>query len=192
MILVHLAVRAKKDNTDEEDRVSRKVTILRWKSSRCVWSAHACCSSLFVTRKVWWRRNAWRKLGLSENIKGKMSVSLGKVFLDIVNALIKGPVPITSNCNGSHFDFCFEKERKKDEEDNERGRDRERRPPTRTVFFGDFCLTWAKQYLIISWTRVKRVSRIHRQKMVRWCIRLTCLTLACEVIRYRLVQVRHN
>ena len=28
--------------------------------------------------------------------------------------------------------------------------------------------------------------------MVRWCIRLTRLTLVCEVIRYRLVQVRHN
>ena len=24
-------------------------------------------------------------------------------------------------------------------------------------------------------------------RMVRWCIRLTCLTLVCEVIRYRLV-----
>ena len=31
-----------------------------------------------------------------------------------------------------------------------------------------------------------------RGKMVRWCIRLTRLTLACEVIRYRLVQVRQN
>ena len=28
--------------------------------------------------------------------------------------------------------------------------------------------------------------------MVRWCIRLTRLTLVCEVIRYRLVQVRQN
>ena len=28
--------------------------------------------------------------------------------------------------------------------------------------------------------------------MVRWCIRLTRLTLICEVIRYRLVQVRQN
>ena len=26
--------------------------------------------------------------------------------------------------------------------------------------------------------------------MVRWCIRLTRLTLVCEVIRYRLVQVQ--
>ena len=47
--------------------------------------------------------------------------------------------------------------------------------------------------------RVKRVHQIHHRtifdllrKMVRWCIRLTCLTLVCEVIRYRLVQVRQN
>ena len=29
-------------------------------------------------------------------------------------------------------------------------------------------------------------------RMVRWCIRLTRLALVCEVIRYRLVQVRQN
>ena len=29
-------------------------------------------------------------------------------------------------------------------------------------------------------------------RMVRWCIRLTRLTLVCEVIRHRLVQVRQN
>ena len=29
-------------------------------------------------------------------------------------------------------------------------------------------------------------------RMVRWCIRLTRLTLVCEVIRYRLVQVRQK
>ena len=29
-------------------------------------------------------------------------------------------------------------------------------------------------------------------RMVRWCIRLTRLTLVCKVIRYRLVQVRQN
>ena len=28
-----------------------------------------------------------------------------------------------------------------------------------------------------------------RPQMARWCIRLTCLTLVCEVIRYRFVQV---
>ena len=52
------------------------------------------------------------------------------------------------------------------------------------------------QMLITSQTRVKRVSRIHHRtilrRMVRWCIRLTRLTLVCEVIRYRLVQVRQN
>ena len=83
-----------------------------------------------------------------------------------------------------------------------------------------FCRTWTKRYLITSQTRVKRVSRIHHRtilmrylitsqtrvkhvsrihhrtilmrtmRMVRWCIRLTRLTLVCEVIRYRLVQVR--
>ena len=31
-----------------------------------------------------------------------------------------------------------------------------------------------------------------QERMVRWCIRLTRLTLVCEVIRYRLVQVRQN
>ena len=39
-------------------------------------------------------------------------------------------------------------------------------PPIRKVFFERFC--W---------------------RMVRWCIWLTRLTLICEVIRYRLVQV---
>ena len=55
-----------------------------------------------------------------------------------------------------------------------------------------------------SQTSVKRVSLIHRTilnwgwsggvsvRMVRWCIRLTILTLVCEVIRYRLVQVQQN
>ena len=68
-----------------------------------------------------------------------------------------------------------------------------------------FCRTWTKRYLITSQTRVKRNGRIHHRTilrmdgpdedgsvMVRWCIRLTRLTLVCEVIRYRLVQVRQN
>ena len=68
------------------------------------------------------------------------------------------------------------------------------------IFWG-FCWTWTKRYLITSQTRVKRVSRIHHRtggrRMVRWrmarpCIRLTRLALVCEVIRYRLVQVRQN
>ena len=53
------------------------------------------------------------------------------------------------------------------------------------VFFYGFCRTWTKRYLITSQTRVKRVSRIHHRTMVR-------LTLVCEVIRYRLVQVRQK
>ena len=32
----------------------------------------------------------------------------------------------------------------------------------------------------------------HHRRMVRWCIRLTRLNLVCEVVRYRLVQVRQN
>ena len=82
------------------------------------------------------------------------------------------------------------KERMKEEE-IEKG---DRGPPTRKVFFW-FCRTWTKRYLITSQTRVKRVSRIHHRtilRLVRWCIRLTRLTLVCEVIRYRLVQVRQN
>ena len=60
-------------------------------------------------------------------------------------------------------------------------------PPTRKVFFFlRFCRTWTKQYLITSQTRVKRVSRIHHRTI------LTRLTLICEVIRYRFVQVRQN
>ena len=35
-------------------------------------------------------------------------------------------------------------------------------------------------------------KRIHHRRMVRWCIRLTRLTLVCKVIRYCLVQVRQN
>ena len=36
------------------------------------------------------------------------------------------------------------------------------------------------------------IANITSVRMVRWCIRLTRLTLVCEVIRYRLVQVRQN
>ena len=43
-----------------------------------------------------------------------------------------------------------------------------------------------------SQTRQPDTSPDHPQKMIRWCIRLTCLTLICEVIRYRLVQVWQN
>ena len=35
-------------------------------------------------------------------------------------------------------------------------------------------------------------SRTRKERMVRWCIRLTRLTLVCEMIRYLLVQVRQN
>ena len=55
-----------------------------------------------------------------------------------------------------------------------------------------FCWTRTKWYLITSQTRVKRVSRTHHWTILRWCIRLTRLTLVCEVIRYCLVQVRQN
>ena len=58
------------------------------------------------------------------------------------------------------------------------------------------CRIWAKRYLITSQTRVKCLSWIHYptilRRMVRWCIRRTRLTLACELLRYRLVQVRKN
>ena len=80
-----------------------------------------------------------------------------------------------------------------------------RKPEMNAPRFFWFCRTWTKRYLITSQTRVKRVSRIHHRtialagyttgpssRMVRWCIRLTRLTLVCEVIRYRLVQVRQN
>ena len=64
-------------------------------------------------------------------------------------------------------------------------------------FFLRFCRTWTKRYPITSQTRVKLVSRIYLRtiftpRMVRRCIRLTRLTLVCEVIRYRLVQAWQN
>ena len=40
--------------------------------------------------------------------------------------------------------------------------------------------------------RVKVHHRPYSFEDGRWCIRLTRLTLVCEVIRYRLVQVRQN
>ena len=70
------------------------------------------------------------------------------------------------------------------EEAMEEGRLRAANPKS---LFLRFCRTLTKRYLITSQTRVKRVSQ-----MVRWCIRLTRLTIVCEVIRYRLVQVRQN
>ena len=74
-------------------------------------------------------------------------------------------------------------------------RKRQRNPITRrhlkNLFF-KFCQTWTKRYLVILQTRVKRARRVHHLMMARWCIRLTRLTLVCEVIRYRFVQVRRN
>ena len=52
-------------------------------------------------------------------------------------------------------------------------------------FFFRLCRTLTKRYLITSQMRVQRVSWIHHRtflRMVRWCIRLTRLTLVCEVI----------
>ena len=50
--------------------------------------------------------------------------------------------------------------------------------------------TWTQW--TIEAARVKVHHRPYSLRMVRWCIRLTRLTLVCEVIRYRLVQVRQN
>ena len=50
--------------------------------------------------------------------------------------------------------------------------------------------TWTQW--TIEAARVKVHHRPYSFRMVRWCIRLTRLTLVCEVIRYRLVQVRQN
>ena len=49
-------------------------------------------------------------------------------------------------------------------------------------FFLRFCRTWTKRYPITS----------HDKKWSGWCIRLTHSTLVCEVIGFRLVQVRQN
>ena len=48
--------------------------------------------------------------------------------------------------------------------------------------------TWTKW--TIEAARVKVHHRPYSFRMVWWCIRLTRLTLVCEVIRYHLVQVR--
>ena len=46
---------------------------------------------------------------------------------------------------------------------------------------------------MVRWCiRLTRLTLVCEVRMVRWCIRLTRLTLVCEVIRYRLVQVRQN
>ena len=73
--------------------------------------------------------------------------------------------------------FCFEKEKKYDEDLKrmKRGSDKGNcRPTTRKVFFESlkFCRACTKRNLITSQTRVKRVSRIHWMRMVRWCVRL--------------------
>ena len=69
--------------------------------------------------------------------------------------------------------FCIEKERKWDEGEKERGKMEKGDcgPPSRKVFFLIFCRTWRR---IRHWTILRW--------MVRWCIRLTRLTLVCEVI----------
>ena len=48
-----------------------------------------------------------------------------------------------------------------------------------------------RQTMVSQWYRLRSLAIIF-VRMVRWCIRLTRLTLVCEVIRYRLVQVRQN
>ena len=49
-----------------------------------------------------------------------------------------------------------------------------------------FCKFWRLLFTFDLRTLVPNL------RMVRWCIRLTRLTLVCEVIRYRLVQVQQN
>ena len=62
-------------------------------------------------------------------------------------------------------------------------------PPTRKVFFFFF-------FFFFFLSDLNQAVPNHLadaiRRMVRWCIRLTRLTLVCEVIRYRLVQVRQN
>ena len=78
----------------------------------------------------------------------------------------------------ANFVFIFvlrrkgsERKKRMKEEEIERG---DCGPPTPKVFFCDF------------------VGLEPDLRMVRWCIRLTRVTLVCEVIRYRFVQVRQN
>ena len=89
-------------------------------------------------------------------------------------------------CKGGKFFFFVL--RKKGSKTKERMKEEEIEkgdcgPPTRKVFF-----------LVLSDLNQAVPNHLadESQTMVRWCIRLTRLTLVCEVIRYRLVQVRQN
>ena len=53
--------------------------------------------------------------------------------------------------------------------------------------FAQFCMSLSSVSLFHWW---KFIHGPVKMKMAWWCIRLTCLTLVCEVIRYCLVQVR--
>ena len=80
--------------------------------------------------------------------------------------------------NGSRMILFIFVLRKKGSETKERMKEEEIEkgdcgPPTRKVFFFEI------------------LSDLN-EAVVRWCIRLTHLTLVCELIRYRLVQVRQN
>ena len=72
-------------------------------------------------------------------------------------------------------------------------------PPTRKVFFeilSDLNQAVPNHLADESQTRQPDAGRCiigHTLlRIVQWCIRLTRLTLVCEVIRYRLVEVRQN
>ena len=56
-------------------------------------------------------------------------------------------------------------------------------PPTREVF---------SFFEILSDLNQAVPNHLAGGRMVRWCVRLTRLTLVCKVIRYRLVQVQQN
>ena len=52
----------------------------------------------------------------------------------------------------------------------------------------------AKKKMFLCFRPILQFCKIEKNEVghFRWCIRLTRLTLVCEVIRYRLVQVRQN
>ena len=99
------------------------------------------------------------------------------------------------------FDFCSEKEgsktkKKTEEEKKEKG---DCQPQTWKSFFWEFVGLDSSG----TWSPRRRESNASAgcttgpsswdwPSWRRWCIQLTRLTLVCEVIRYRLVQVRQN
>ena len=153
----------------------------------------------FLGRKSkYWKSDAQRQVNVSSLSQFCFCYSLSLTLLVAALGWFSFQVCVMLNI----FIFVLRKKGSKTKKRMIWGRNRERRlrAANPKSLFLRFCRTWTKRYLITSQTRVKRVSQIHHRtilrwmvrRMIRWSIRLTRLTLVCEVIRLRLVQVRQN